>query len=102
MRNKTILEKDRTLESVLDCCKNHHMCDKALGNYPHALQFVHYYYTTAKLIPHLSTITFVPECCKTQKTCGKAVNRCFCIYFLSLIKIKLNICVVELFLKFLL
>ena len=84
MRNKTILEKDGTLESVLDCCKNHHMCDKALGNYPHALQFVHGYYTTVKLIPHISTTTLVPECCKTQKTCGKAVNRCFLYLFFIL------------------
>ena len=31
------------------------MCDKIVGNYPHALEFV-------------------PECYKTQKMCDKAVN----------------------------
>ena len=36
------------------------MCNKAVGNYPHVLEFV-------------------PECFKTQVMCNKAVNRCFLI-----------------------
>ena len=34
------------------------MCDKTNSNYPLASEFV-------------------PECCKTQEMCYKAVNRCF-------------------------
>ena len=50
-----ILENGGTLKSVLDCYKNHNMCNKAVDNYPHALEFV-------------------PECYKTQKVCDKAVD----------------------------
>ena len=37
------------------------MCDKAVDTHP-------------------STIQFVSECCKTQKMCYKAVNRCFFVF----------------------
>ena len=40
------------------------MCNKAVDNYPHALEFV-------------------PECYKTQKMCDKAVNRRFLCWFYS-------------------
>ena len=41
------------------------MCNKAVENYPHALEFV-------------------PECCKTQKMRDKVVHRCFfCIWSYS-------------------
>ena len=50
MCNKTILEKAETLKYVPDCCK---MCNKAVENYPHALEAVDTY---------PSTIKFVPEC----------------------------------------
>ena len=56
------------------------MCGKAVNTYP-------------------STIKFVPEYFMTQKICNKAVNTCFFVFILFLIKIKLNNCVTELFLK---
>ena len=37
------------------------MCNKAVENYPHALEFV-------------------PECCKTQKMRDKVVHRCFFVF----------------------
>ena len=40
MCDKAILETGRTLKSVSDCCKNHEMCNKAVNNYLHALEFV--------------------------------------------------------------
>ena len=39
MCDKVILENVRTLKSVTDCYKNQRMCDKAVDNYPHALEF---------------------------------------------------------------
>ena len=48
MCDKAILENGGTLKSVRHCCKNQEMCNKAVDNYPHALEFV-------------------PECYKTQK-----------------------------------
>ena len=50
------------------------MCDKAVSTYT-------------------STIKFVPECIMTQKTCCKAVNRCFLYLILFLINVKLKKCV---------
>ena len=48
------------------------MCDKAVDNYPHALEFVPEFYKLEKMCDkavdtHPSTIEFVPECYKTQK-----------------------------------
>ena len=37
--DKAIQENGRTLNSVPDCCKNQEMCNKAVDNYPHALEF---------------------------------------------------------------
>ena len=48
MCDKVNLENVGTLKSVLDFYKNQEMCNKAVENYPHALEFV-------------------PECYKTQK-----------------------------------
>ena len=56
------------------------MCGKAVNTYP-------------------STIKLVPEYLMTQKICNKAVNTCIFVFILFLIKIKLNNCVIELFLK---
>ena len=57
------------------------MCNKAVNNYPHALEFV-------------------PVCYKTQKMCDKAVNKIFFIYLiLFLIGSNLKKCLTELFLK---
>ena len=77
----TILEKSGTLESVLDCSKNQQMCVTSVDNYPHALKFVHNCYTTDK--PILSKRSFVPDCCRVQQMCDKALNRC-CLYFFFL------------------
>ena len=49
MCNKAILENGGTLKSTTDCYKDQEISDKAVENYPHALEFV-------------------PECYKTQ-TC---------------------------------
>ena len=39
-RSYSVLENGGTLESVRDCYKNQEMCDKAVDNYPHVLEFV--------------------------------------------------------------
>ena len=40
MCNKAILENGGTLKSVPGCYRNQEMCNKAVGNSPHALEFV--------------------------------------------------------------
>ena len=40
MFDKAILENGGTLKSVPDCYKNQEMCNKAVDNYPHALELV--------------------------------------------------------------
>ena len=57
-------------------------CDKAVDNYPHALQFVPDFYMTQKLCnkavnAYYFTMKFAPECYKTQEMCNKAFNRCY-------------------------
>ena len=69
------------------------MCNKAVKNYPHALEFV-------------------LECYKTQNMCDKAINtypstieiapECYKTMILFLINIKLKKCVTQLFLMILL
>ena len=49
---KAILENSGMLKSVPNCYKNQEMCNKAVDNYPHALEFV-------------------LECDKSQKECIK-------------------------------
>ena len=41
MWDEAILENDGTLKSVPGCYKNQQMCDKAVENYPYALEFIH-------------------------------------------------------------
>ena len=58
------------------------MCNKAVDNYHHALEFVIECYKTQKMCDKVvntypSAKEFVPECFMTQKMCNKAVNRCF-------------------------
>ena len=83
------------------------MCNTAVGNYPHALEFVPECYKTKKMCDkavntYPYTIQFVPECVMTQEICHKAVNRFLCVcFFLFLINIKLKKCVTELFLMIL-
>ena len=57
---KAIVENVGTLNSLTVCCKNQEVCNKAVDNYPHALEFV-------------------PEYYKIQEMCYKAANRCFFI-----------------------
>ena len=45
---KAILENGGTLKCVPDCFKNQEMYNKALENYPHALEFVTECYKTQK------------------------------------------------------
>ena len=40
MRDKAIIVNGATLESVSDSFENWQMCDKAVGNYLHALKFL--------------------------------------------------------------
>ena len=61
---------------------NEEMCNKALDNYPHGLEFVPECYRTQKmrdkaLNAHSSTIQFVHECYKTQEMCDKAFHQSF-------------------------
>ena len=71
------------------------MCNKAVDNYLHALEFVSECYKTKKMCDiaadsYLSKIQFVPECYKTQEMCYQAVNRCLLYLILFLINIKLK------------
>ena len=80
------------------------MFNKAIDNYPHALEFVPECYKTQQvcdkaLNTYPFTIKFVPECFMTQEMCDKAVNRYFLYLILFLIGIKLKKYVIELFLK---
>ena len=52
MSDKAIPGNGGTLKSVSDYYKNQEICNKAVNNYPHALEFV-------------------PECYKTQNMCDK-------------------------------
>ena len=66
MCDKAIWER-----SVPDCYKNEQLCDKAIDNDPHALEFVPECYKTHTMCDkavdtHPSTIQFVPECYKTH------------------------------------
>ena len=51
--------------------KNQEVCNKAIDNYPHALEFVPDWYMTQEICDkvvntHSCTIRFVPEWYKTQ------------------------------------
>ena len=61
MCNKAVDDYPHALEFVRECCKTQKMCDKTVNTYP-------------------STIKVVSECYKTQKMCDKAVNRCFFVF----------------------
>ena len=82
------------------------MCDKAVDNYLHALEFFPECYKTQKAYDKVVdtypfTIKFVPKCLMTQEMCDKAVNRFYLYLILFLIDIKIKKCVTELFLKIL-
>ena len=69
------------------------MCNKAVYNYSHALEFVE----------SCQYLSFYNNICSRilydSKMCDKAVNRCFLYFILFLINTKLWKCVTELFLK---
>ena len=86
MWDKVILENEGTLKSAPGCYKDQEICNKAVDNYPHSLEFVPECYKTQKMCDkvvntHSSTIQFVPECYKTQKMCNKAFDKCFLAFF---------------------
>ena len=61
------------------------MCNKAIENYPHALEYVSECYKTQKMCDKAddifhSTIRFVAECYKTNEICHRAVHRCFFVF----------------------
>ena len=61
------------------------MCDKAVDNYPHTLEFVPECYkiqkTCNKAVDTPPTrIKHVLECYKTQEMCYKAVHGCFLVF----------------------
>ena len=75
------LEKGGMLIFVPDCYKNQKMCNKAVDNYPHELEYFPHCFKTQKMCnkavdTYLSAMQFFPECCKTQKMCDKAVDTC--------------------------
>ena len=56
MCNKAVENYLHALEFVPECYKTQNMCDKAVNTYP-------------------ATIEFVPECYNIQKVCAKAFNK---------------------------
>ena len=56
---KAILENNGTLKSVPDYNKNQEMCNKAVDNYPHALEFVPECYKTKKFVIKLLILIFL-------------------------------------------
>ena len=63
MCDKTILENGETLKSIPDCYKNQEMCNKAVDNYLHALEFVPEYFMTQKYVIKLSILSFYNKIC---------------------------------------
>ena len=81
------------------------MCNKAVDDYPNALEFFPECYKTQRMCDktsntHTSAIKFVPESFMTQEIRDKAVNSfIYLILFLKCIKLKKS--VAKLFLKIL-
>ena len=73
--DKVILKNGGT-KPVPDCYRNHKMCNKAVDNYAHALEYVPKCYKSQNTAvdTYSSTIQFVPDEYKTQKICDKAVD----------------------------
>ena len=55
------------------------MCNKAIDNYPHALEFVSEWCKMCDktVDTHPPSIKYVPECYKIQEMCNKAFHRFF-------------------------
>ena len=106
MCDKAILENGGPLKSFPDFYKNQEMGNKAVGNYPHVLEFVPECFMTQKMCnkavnTYPSTIKFIPECFMAQEMFNKAINGCFLYLIVFLIDIKPKKCVAKLFLKIL-
>ena len=78
---KTILENDGTLKSISDWYKTQEICDKAIDNYVHSLEFVPDCYKTRKMFKTVNTcffvFNFVYYQCKTQKKWQSCFKRSF-------------------------
>ena len=62
------------------------MCNIALDNYVHSLEFVPDYYKTQKMCNKAvntspSAMQLIPECCKTQEMYVKVVGFCISLCF---------------------
>ena len=73
------------LQKSSNCIKKL-FCNKAIDNYPHALEFVPECYKIKKVCDksvntYPSTVKFVLECLMTQEMCDKTVNRCFFVFY---------------------
>ena len=58
-----LLENGGTLKSVPDCYKNQKMCDKAVDNYPHALDFVPDCYVTQEICDKVAILIVLQQNC---------------------------------------
>ena len=56
---KALLENCGTLNSVPDYYKNQEMCNKAVDNYPYALEFVPEFFMTQKCVLKLLILIFL-------------------------------------------
>ena len=77
------------------------MCNKAVDDYAHALEFVPDQYKTQemciKAVDHYpSTIKYFPDQYKTQEMCIRAVNTCSFFFILFLIDVRPKLCVIKL------
>ena len=78
MYDKATLGNGGMLKSVPDCYKIQKICNKAVDNYAHALEFVRDCYKTQKMcVKTVDTCLFkfdsVPDQYKTQEMCDKTV-----------------------------
>ena len=78
MCDKTILENGGTLKAVPDCYKNQEMWNKAVDNYPHALEFVLKCYKTQIMCEKGFNkgffAIFVPDRYKTREMCDRIIS----------------------------
>ena len=68
-----------------DCYKSQEICNKAVENYSHALEYVPQCFMTENVCDkavdlYPSTIKFVPECFMIQEMCDEAVNKCIFVF----------------------
>ena len=76
MCDKTILENCTTLKSAPDCYKNQELCNRAIDNYHHALDFVPDCYMTQEMCDKV----VYTHSSKTGKMCDKAFDKWFLVF----------------------